>query len=34
MAVGVMVALVYIGIIAIVIYLLAELINLFKDKSR
>ena len=34
MAVGVMVALVYIGIIAIVIYLVAELINLFKDKSR
>lgn len=34
MAVGVIVALIYIGIIAIVIYFIAELIKLFKDSSR
>ena len=34
MAVGVLIALVYIGIMAIVIYLIAELINLFRDHFR
>lgn len=34
MAVGVLIALVYIGIIAIAIYLIAELVNLFKDHFR
>ena len=34
MAVGVLVALVYIGLIAIAIYLIAELINLFRDHFR
>lgn len=34
MAVGVLIALVYIGIIAVAVYLIAEFIRLFKDHFR
>ena len=34
MAAGVLIALVYIGIIALMIYLIAEFINLFRDHFR